>query len=135
MSEFNPHQYAYQFTNTDAPAYALEAIENGDITDDDTANDWAHETADSMAAVIYTAQSRALYAAGITSNEDDELANSALSNPGNSADERTDAAITAFAYTWHHRILLETATEALENIDEHTCWIDDTTCTDCGGVA
>ena len=110
MTEFDPitnaSGYAYAFTNTDAPAYARDAIDLGDVTDFDSAEEWAHETADSMAAVIYTGQAVALYAAGIITDEDDDLAAAALQGEGMSVTERIDQAITTLSYAWHKRILL-----------------------------
>lgn len=121
MSELDPrtdpHGYAYAFTNEHAPAYAREAIEGGAVTDVDSAEEWAHETADSLAAVIYTGQAIALFASGLFDNEDDDAAAGAYAGE-DSALAGIDAAITALSYTWHKRILLDAAENALEEARE-----------------
>ena len=128
MSELDPrtdpHGYAYAFTNEHAPAYAREAIEAGDVTDVDSAEEWAHETADSLAAVIYTGQAIALFASGLFDNEDDDAAGSAYAGE-DSALAGIDAAIVALSYTWHKRILLDAAENALEEAREEAALAGD----------
>lgn len=114
----NPSGYAYAFTHEYAPAYAREAIEAGTVTSADTpgvltSDEWAHETADSLAAVIYTGQAVALYASGLFDSEDDDLAASAFAEE-ESAVAGIDAAIVALSYTWHVRILSEAVEELLK---------------------
>ena len=108
----NPSGYAYAFTNEWAPAYAREAIEEGTVTDTDSAEEWAHETADSLAAVIYTGQAVALYASGLFDDEDDDGASGAYAGE-DSVVAGIDAACVALSYTWHKRILSEAAEELL----------------------
>lgn len=113
----NPSGYAYAFTNEYAPAYAREAIEEGTVTDTDTPGvltpeEWAHETADSLAAVIYTGQAVALYASGLFDSEDDDGASGAYAGE-DSVVAGIDAAIVALSYTWHKRILCEAVEELL----------------------
>lgn len=120
----DPHGYAYAFTNEHAPAYAREAIEAGDVTDEDSAEEWAHETADSMAAVIYTGQAVALYASGLFDNEDDDAASGAYAGE-DSALAGIDAAIVALSFTWHKRILSEAVEELLEEREDDDDSADD----------
>ena len=108
----NPSGYAYAFTNEWAPAYAREAIEGGTVTDIDSAEEWAHETADSLAAVIYTGQAVALYASGLFDSEDDDGASGAYAGE-DSVVAGIDAACVALSYTWHKRILSEAVEELL----------------------
>lgn len=128
MSELDPrtdpHGYAYAFTNEYAPAYAREAIEAGDVTDVDSAEEWAHETADSLAAVIYTGQAVALFASGLFDNEDDDAAAGAYAGE-DSALAGIDAAITALSYTWHKRVLSEAVEELLEEREDDDDSADD----------
>lgn len=113
----NPTGYAYAFTNDYAPAYAREAIEEGTVTDTDSAEEWAHETADSLAAVIYTGQAVGLYASGLFDSEDDDLAASAYAGE-DSALAGIDAACVALSYTWHRRILSEAVEELLSERED-----------------
>lgn len=108
----NASAYAYHFVNDLAPEYARDAIADG-VTDEDSAREWVHETADSLSAVIYTGQATALYAAGIYDYEDDDLVSSAMSGDDTSAVARIDRGITALSYVWHARVLLEAITELL----------------------
>lgn len=126
MSELDPrtdpHGYAYAFTNVTAPELAREALSW--VTDEYSAEEWAHETADSMAAVIYTGQAVALYAAGIITDEDDDVAAVGLQGEGMSATERIDQAITALSYVWHRRVLSEAVTAALWELRSSTSGAD-----------
>lgn len=109
----NPNGYAYWLTNRDAAEYAAEYLDGLDSIKDADPGTWAHETADGMAAVIYTGQAVALYAADILDNEDDDLARAAM-NAASSAHEAITDAITALSYEWHRRILAEAIEEAIE---------------------
>ena len=110
---FNASNYAYAFTNVDAPAYAREWLTDNPEAGEDDISEWAHETADGMGAVIYTGQALALYAAGVTATEDEDLADMALQGVGVGACERIDAATVALSYTWHRRILTQAAEDIL----------------------
>lgn len=109
----NANGYAHWFTNRDADEYAAEWLDNLDSIEDatpDALDEWARETADGMAAVIYTGQACALYAAGLLDHEDDDLARAYLGeSTAGSAVKRIDRTITALAYEWHRRILLDAA--------------------------
>ena len=105
----NASRYAYLFTNRDATEYAAEWLDSldGPATDDDI-DEWAHETADGMAAVIYTHPALALYAAGTTADEDDD-ALAGMFAGGESAAETINGLATGLAYVWHRRILTDAA--------------------------
>lgn len=110
MNEFNPTAYAFQFTNTYADEYAREAYERGDLTHPD---DWAHEQADGMAAVIYTGQALALYMTGLFDHEDDDL----VTPPDTSSAVATiDGLAVGLSYAWHRRILEAAAERVLEEV-------------------
>jgi len=113
----NPHGYAYSFTNRDAAEYAAEYLDGLDSIEDATPDalaDWAHETADGMAAVIYTGQAVALYAAGILDNEDDDAVAAHLDGIDHTdgAVQIIDRLVTGLAYEWHRRILAEAVEDA-----------------------
>lgn len=118
MTEFRANTYAYQFTNHDAPAYAREALEYGYLVTGYDIDDWAHETADGMHAVIYTHEALDLYAAGITSEEDDDAI---IPQNTSSAAAIIDSLVTGLSFVWHKRILTEAAEAAIRN-DEPDLW-------------
>jgi hypothetical protein len=132
---FNASSYAYSFTNEDAPAYAREWLSDNPEAGEDDISEWAHEFADSMAAVIYTWKALALYAAGITADEDEDLADMALLGVGLGACERIANAVVGLSYTWHRRILTEAAEAVLS--DGLTCSHEGARCADlsCPNVA
>ena len=115
MTDFDPRAYAYAFTNTDAPAYAAEWLDSLDSLEDaeQEASDWAHEQADSMAAVIYTYQALTLYTAGITDDEDDDMIPATLAGDEH-ASEVINTLVTGLSYAWHRRILEEAAGDLIE---------------------
>ncbi len=111
----NASRYAYLFTNRDAAEYAVEYLDTTD-PDDIEPSEWAHETADSLAAVIYTGQALALYAAGILDNEDDDAVAASLDGL-----DHTDGAadiitrlVTGLSFEWHRRVLLEAVEAEIE---------------------
>lgn len=116
MTDFDPRAYAYALVNTDAPAYAAEWLDSLDPDEidnaEDTVTDWAHEQADGMAAVIYTYQALALYTAGITDDEDDDMIEPTLAGDEH-ASEVINTLVTGLSYVWHRRILEDAARELL----------------------
>ena len=106
----NASRYAYLFTNRDATEYAaewLDSLDEDEPATDDDIDEWAHETADGMAAVIYTGQALALYAAGITADEDED--GYAEFAGGESVPQIINQLATGLAYAWHRRILADAA--------------------------
>lgn len=132
---FNASNYAYTFTNEDAPEYAREWLSDNPEAGEDDVSDWAHETAGWAAAVIYTGQALALYVSGLLDHEDDDLADMALRGVGLGACERIDAAVEALSYTWHRRILTQAAEAVLS--DSLACSHEGARCADlsCPNVA
>ena len=136
---FNARAYVYAFTNDEAPAYARDWLAYNPEAGEDDISEWAHETADSMAAVIYTGQAIALYATGLFDDEDEDLADVALDNNDASrrlgAGERIADACIALSYTWHRRILIEAAESVLS--DGLACSHEGARCADlsCPNVA
>jgi hypothetical protein len=130
--EFNASNYAYAFTSVDAPAYAREWLSDNPEASEDDISEWAHETADGMAAVIYTGQAVALYASGLFDDEDETLADM---DPSLGAVACIDAAVTTLSYTWHRRILTQAAESVLS--DGLTCSHEGARCADlsCPNVA
>ena len=116
----NASRYAYLFTNRDATEYAtewLDSLDEDEHADPDEIDEWAHETADGMAAVIYTGQALALYAAGITADEDDD-ALAGMFAGGESAAETMNSLATGLAYVWHRRILTDAARAVVAERDD-----------------
>jgi hypothetical protein len=106
--------YVWEFLNETAPRYAREAIESGDLSA--SLEDWAWETAEGMAAVIYTGQAAALWAAGTFDEEDAELVGEVLADATADPLARMDRAVEVLSLEWHRRVLTEAAEEALRGL-------------------
>lgn len=115
--------YAFLFTNRDAAEYAAEFLDHLDPDefedldrDESPLDDWAHETADGLAAVIYTGQAVALYMSGLLDHEDDDAVAGYLDglDSTDSATAIIDRLITGLAYEWHRRILREAVESLVE---------------------
>jgi hypothetical protein len=104
--------YVWEFHNETAPRYARESIESGDLNAA-LLEDWAWETAEGMAAVIYTGQAAALWAAGTFDEEDAELVGEVLADATADPLARMDRAAEVLSLEWHRRLLTEAAEEAL----------------------
>jgi hypothetical protein len=122
---FNPLHEAHSHVTSD--------IKHGhlDITDKDACDDWAREYADGHEVTIYTWRHRQAYADGVLDDYIEEAQE--LTQPG---PNQTDQVLTTATYLWLYEVARDAIALAIEEHDDgHTCWIDDTTCADCGGVA
>lgn len=113
MSTFNAFNHASEFNARGADEYAREAIEYGEL-DRTNVEEWAHETAQCLDAVIYYYQALALFAAGYFDDTDDEAA----TQNGSMADGAHLAILNmccALSHTWHCDRLMEAATKIMDN--------------------
>jgi hypothetical protein len=117
----NPSRYAFLFTNRDAAEYAAEFLDHLDPDefedldrDDSPLDDWAHETADGLAAVIYTGRAVALYASGLLDDEDAVADYLDGLDSTDSATAIIDRLITVLSYEWHRRILRDAVESLVE---------------------
>ena len=107
---FNPHNYAYEFGKR-AYEYAREALDNHEL-DSTNVEEWAHETANNLEAVIYYHQALALFAGGYFDEVDDEYAR----QPGQRMDNAQLTILNlccALSYTWHYERLYVEATNVI----------------------